>query len=107
MDKNRISIRIAGQELKIAGDESEQYMRELSGDVNARLDKIQRQYPTISTGNAVLLVCLNMADELYKLRSDYEELDSRIAQLRDMPRSAAPSAPVKRPFEARQKTPTV
>ena len=46
-------------------------------------------------------------DELKKLRFDYEQLDSRIAQLREMPRSAAPAAPVKRPFEARQKTPTV
>jgi cell division protein ZapA len=107
MEKNRISIRIAGQELRLAGDESEQYMRELASDVNVRVDQIQRQYPTLSTGNAVLLVCLNMADELNKLRSDYEELDSRIAQLRDMPRSTAPAAPVKRPFEARQKTPTV
>ena len=107
MEKNRVAVRVAGQEFKLAGDESEQYMRELANEVNSRIDKMQRQYPTLSTGNAVLLVCLNMADELTKLRSDYEELDSRIAQLRDMPRSAAPAAPVKRPFEARQKTPTV
>ncbi len=107
MEKNRVAIKIAGQEFRLSGDESEQYMRELANEVNSRIDKMQRQYPTLSTGNAVLLVCLNMADELAKLRSDYEELDSRIAQLRDMPRSAAPTAPVKRPFEARQKTPTV
>jgi cell division protein ZapA len=104
MEKNRVAIRVAGQEFKLAGDESEQYMRSLANDVDARIEKMQRQYPTLSTGSAVLLVCLNMADELYKLRSDYEELDSRIAQLREMPRSAAP---VKRPFEMRQKTPTV
>ncbi len=107
MEKNRVAIRVAGQEFKLAGDESEQYMREISEEVNARIDRMQRQYPTLSTANAVLLVCLNMADELKKLRSDYEQLDSRIAQLREMPRSAAPAAPVKRPFEARQKTPTV
>ncbi len=106
-NNNRVRINIAGQELRLSGDESEQYMRTLAGDINARIDKIQRQYPTLSTGNAVLLVCLNMADELHKLRSDYEELDSRIAQLREMPRCASPAAPVKRPFEARQKTPNV
>ncbi len=105
MENNRVRVNIAGQEFRLAGDESEQYMRGLAGDVNARIEKMQRQYPSLSTGNAVLLVCLNMADELHKLRSDYEEMDSRIAQLREMPRSASPAAPVKRPFEARQKTP--
>lgn len=107
MENNRVSIRIAGQELRLAGDESEQYMHGLADDINNRIDKIQREYPTLSTGNAILLVCLNMADELSKFRSDYEKLDSRIAQLREMPRSAAPAAPVKRPFENRQKTHTV
>jgi len=43
-----------------------------------------------------------MADELHKLRADYDALDQRIAQLRDMPRVAAPVSPVKRPFESRQ-----
>mgnify|MGYP001228410089 CR=1 FL=1 len=104
MDKNRAVVSVAGQEFRLSGDESEQYMRTLADDVNSRIDKIQSQYPTLSTGNAVLLACLNMADELYKLRSDYEALDERISQLREMPRAGAPAAPVKRPFETRQKT---
>lgn len=45
-----------------------------------------------------------MADELTKLRSDYEALDQRISDLREMPKRNGASAPVKRPFAAKQET---
>lgn len=106
MEKNRSVIRLAGQEFKIAGDESNTYMQELADGVNKRISEVQKQYPMLSSGNCVLLAMLNMADELHKLRDDYDALDKRIAQLRDMPRRETPAAPVKRPFESRQKTTT-
>lgn len=99
MDKTRTIITIAGQDLKITGDESEKYIRQLSDFVNGKIYEVQRLYPTLSTGTCVLLASLNMADELHKLRSDYEALDQRINQLMDMPKAGTgPSAPVKRPF---------
>ena len=72
MDNNRTIVRIAGQEFKLTGDESQQYMDSLADMVNARVDAVKRTYPMLSTGNCVLLAALNMADELTKLRSDYE-----------------------------------
>lgn len=103
MEKTRTLINIAGQELRLSGDESEQYLRELADDVNSRIFYVQRQYPTLGVNTCVLLACMNMADELAKLRADYDALDKRISQLREIPASAAP---VKRPFETRQKTNT-
>ena len=105
MDNNRTIVRIAGQEFKLTGDESQQYMDSLADMVNARVDAVKRTYPMLSTGNCVLLAALNMA-ELTKLRSDYEALDQRISDLREMPRRSSASAPVKRPFAAKQETPT-
>ncbi len=102
MEKTKTSVILAGQEFKLTGTESETYIRQLSDYVNAKIDEIQRLYPNLSTGNCVLLASLNMADELHKLRADYDALDQRINQLRDMPRTAAPASPVKRPFESRQ-----
>ena len=81
-------------------------MDSLADMVNARVDAVKRTYPMLSTGNCVLLAALNMADELTKLRSDYEALDQRISDLREMPRRSSASAPVKRPFAAKQETPT-
>ena len=102
MEKTRTSVVLAGQEFKLTGTESEEYLKQLSDYVNGKINEIQRTYPNLSTGNCVLLASLNMADELHKLRADYDALDQRIAQRRDMPRVAAPVSPVKRPFESRQ-----
>ncbi len=106
MEKNRMIIRVAGQELKLSGDESEQYMQSLADMVNNHISDVQHRYPMLSTGNSVLLAALNMADELTKLRADYEALDQRIADLREMPKRQANHGPVKRPFATKQETPT-
>lgn len=102
MENNRTVVRIAGQEFKLTGDENQQYMDSLADMVNTEVDKVKRAYPMLSTGNCVLLAALNMADELTKLRSDYEALDQRISDLREMPRKTGAQAPVKRPFAAKQ-----
>jgi hypothetical protein len=51
-----------------------------------------------------MLSALNMADELFKLRQQYAELDRRIDELRHlstpvMPQRKSAKAPVKYPFE--------
>ena len=104
MDNNRTIVRIAGMEFKLTGDESQQYMDSLAEMVNAKVDEVKRTYPMLSTCYCVLLAALNMADELTKLRSDYEALDQRISDLREMPKRSGASAPVKRPFAAKQET---
>ena len=101
MEKTRVTLNIAGQEFRLAGGESEEYMRRLAGDINGRINEIQQQYPQMSTTRCTLLAMLNMADELYKLRADYSELDKKISELREV-RASEPvraSVPVKRPFE--------
>lgn len=99
MDRTRMSVNLGGQEFKLACDDSEEYIHEIAAYVNLRIAEIQQQYPGLSSGNCVLLASLNITDELFKLREDYDALDSRISQLRDMPRAAG-AAPVKRPFES-------
>ena len=106
MEKRKTSVFLAGQEFKLTGTESEEYLSMLSDYVNSKINEVQRVYPSLSTANCVLLATLNMADELHKLRADYDALDQRITQLRDMPRETAPMSPVKRPFESRQPTGT-
>ncbi|MDO5112501.1 MAG: cell division protein ZapA [Clostridia bacterium] len=100
MEKTRTVVNLGGQDFKITCDDSEAYIKELAKFVNKKIEEIQYQYPALSTGNCVLLATLNMADELHKLREDYDALDSRISQLREMPRSGSAAAPVKRPFES-------
>lgn len=101
MDKTKVTLNIAGQEFRLAGGDSEEYMRGLSADINSRINEIQQQYPQMSTTRCTLLAMLNMTDELYKLREAYSELDKKISELREA-RSAEPARaalPIKRPFE--------
>lgn len=97
MDKTHITVEIGGQSFRLAAEESEVYVRNIAKYVNDKIEEVQRAYPNLSSGNCVLLAALNLSDELHKLREDYDALDSRISELRDMPRQ---SAPVKRPFES-------
>ncbi len=96
MEKNHVTAHIAGQDFRLSSQDSEEYVRKIANYVNEKIEEIQRAYPTLSTGNCVILAALNLSDELHKLREDYNALDSRISELRDMPRQ---SVPVKRPFE--------
>ena len=104
MEKTRTVVRVAGQELKLSAAESEDYMQMLAKYVDRKYDDVQSAYPNLSTVNCLVLASLNMADELHRLRAEYDALDSRIAQLREMPRQRAPAAPVTRPFESKQPT---
>lgn len=102
MDKTRTVVSIAGQELKLAGLESEEYIKKLAAFVNTKVDEISAMYPSLSVTNCVLLASLNMADELFKAKEDYEALDLRIKQLSTMSRNTAAQIPVKRPFDTKK-----
>ena len=100
MDKTRVTLNVAGQEFRLAGGDSEEYMRQLAVEVNARIDEIQKQYPQMSTTRCTLLAMLNMADELQKLHNQYNEVDKKISELREARAGEVrASVPVKRPFE--------
>ncbi len=94
-------ITLAGQEFRITSDTDEQYMRDLEAEVNRRVKQIQDQYPMESTSRCALLAMLNMSDEVIKLRSEYDEVVSKISELRSLrtPAEANVQPPVKRPFE--------
>ena len=100
MEKTRVTLNIAGQEFRLAAGESEEYMRDIAAQVNARIDEIQKQYPQMSTTRCTLLAMLNMADELQKLHNQYNEVDRKISELREARAGEVrASTPVKRPFE--------
>ena len=105
-ERNRVKVHIAGQQISLVGTEEEAYIESIAAYVDGKIQEIQRSAPALSTSNCTLLAAVNIADELFKLRQQYAELDQRIAELRSI---AAPApakssrsrskAPVKHPFE--------
>ncbi len=95
MDKTKLTLEIGGQTFRLSGSDSEEYMRRLATMVNRRIEDVQAQYPQLSASKCALLAMLNLEDEMQKLRAEYDSLDQKISQLRDV----RTPAPVKRPFE--------
>lgn len=106
MEKNRMTINIAGQEFRISSGTDGAYMQKLAASVNKRIKEARDQYPDQSTSRCTLLAMLKMADELASARAESAEVDRKISELRDLRSSseAQIQAPVKRPFERKKPT---
>ncbi|HWR22636.1 MAG TPA: cell division protein ZapA [Feifaniaceae bacterium] len=104
MQKTRVTVHVAGQTVHLCGTEEETYIKSVAAYVDEKVDEVQKAHPALGTSTCVMLSALNMADELFKLRQQYAELDQRIMELRNLsspallPRPGA-KAPVRHPFE--------
>ena len=103
MEKTRTTVTLAGQQFRLSATESEEYIQNIAAYVNKKIEESQAAYPGLGTSSCVLLAALDLADELQKLKEDYKALDSRIDQLRNLPKeeTVEPKRPAKRPFETK------
>ena len=104
MEKTRMTIALAGQEFRISSENDSEYVKALANQVNRRIREVRDQFPDQSTSRCALLAMLSMADEINKLRTESDEVDRKISELRNMREAGETSvkAPVKRPFERRK-----
>lgn len=69
-----VTVRIGGVEHRIRGEASREYMEHLAQHVDRQMQAIQRKTPNLTKTRAAILVCLNLADELERLKKEYQEL---------------------------------
>lgn len=69
-----VRVRIGGEEHAVRGNAPAEYIRELASIVDGNIKIVQRNNPNLTRHRVAILVALNMADELEKLRTEYEEL---------------------------------
>jgi cell division protein ZapA (FtsZ GTPase activity inhibitor) len=80
MDKTRTVVHIAGQEFKLSGFDSEEYIQKIAVYLNRKIDEVQKTYPTLSTTHAAIMAALDITDELHKLKAEYAALKKRMAR---------------------------
>jgi len=80
-EKNKVSVRIAGSEYVITGNESPEYIQKVALFVDRKLMEITRKNHLLSTSMASVLASINMADEVFRLR---EALRSNERELEDL-----------------------
>ncbi|MCR5611532.1 MAG: cell division protein ZapA [Clostridiales bacterium] len=107
MERNRISVNLAGQEFRIASVSDPEYLRSLEEDLNRRVRKAKEKYRGESASRCVLLAMLEMEDELKRLSNEVNSVDRKIEELKrvrmgEKRTESGFEAPVKRPFERKK-----
>ncbi|NPV52040.1 MAG: cell division protein ZapA [Firmicutes bacterium] len=80
--KVRVAVRILGDEYTIRGDADPEHIKRLAADIDARVRAAMEFNPKLGRSQAVILAFLNIAEELERLKSQYEELMEFIEEAR-------------------------
>ena len=76
---NRVTVTIAGQNLTLLADETEEYMKKVAAVVSDKIREADR-VPNLVGSQAAILAGVNLADELLKAQ---EQLSDLRHQLKD------------------------
>ncbi len=78
-----VEVYILGQRYNIKGDASEEHIRKLASYVDNKLKEIYTSSPNITPVKASILTALDIADELFKLKDEQEEMTKYIEEKTD------------------------
>lgn len=81
--KNRFSVKILGEELVVVGDISEKYVSKLVEYINQVGEDITRAYPRLPRRRILGLTMINIADEYFKLKENYNKDMKLCEKLKD------------------------
>ncbi len=75
-----IEVQILGQSYAIKTDEDEAYIKSLARYVDEKLKEIYSVAPNINQTKATVMAAFGIADELFKLRLEQDDLDRMIEE---------------------------
>ncbi|WP_432408680.1 cell division protein ZapA [Wukongibacter sp. M2B1] len=73
-NKNRVIVKIFGQEYTIVGDEPREFMQRVSNHVDDKMHEIAEKNKKFSTAMIAVLTSINIGDEYFKLLDEYNSL---------------------------------
>ncbi|MBQ4517412.1 MAG: cell division protein ZapA [Clostridia bacterium] len=74
MPKNKLSVKINGQEYTITSAESREYMLSIADVVDKNMKEVSHACPGLNTTMTAVLAALNLADEHVRLQREYKKL---------------------------------
>ncbi len=81
-EKNKVTVRIAGNEYVISGVESPEYIQKIALFVDRKVLEITRKNHLLSTSMASVLTSINMADEMFRLNETLKNNENELADLK-------------------------
>ncbi|OEF95618.1 cell division protein ZapA [Desulfuribacillus alkaliarsenatis] len=73
-DKNKITIEIFGQHYTLKGTASSNHMRLVAGYVDDKMNQLSESNPRLDGRKVAVLTAVNIADEYFRLKEEYDEL---------------------------------
>ena len=77
-DKNKVTVKIMDRDYTLVSDDSREHMQRVANFVDDKMRETFSSNKKLSTSMIGVLTALNIADELYKVLSEKEELEKRI-----------------------------
>ncbi|TCO73630.1 cell division protein ZapA [Marinisporobacter balticus] len=76
-NKNKVIVRIYGQEYTMVGQESREYMQKVANYVDDKMVYISKNGKVLSTAMTAVLTSLNIADEYFKIQEEKEAIKAQ------------------------------
>ncbi|NLK71625.1 MAG: cell division protein ZapA [Clostridiales bacterium] len=80
-DKTKVSVKIYGQEYKISGDAPKEYILQLANYVDGKIVEMAKTVKQYTTPMITVLAAINIADEYFKAKKKFNEIQSEINKL--------------------------
>lgn len=87
-----VKVSVAGEEVTIRSEQPAEHSRAVAQHVDESIRRIQEQSPMVDSGKAAILAALQIADELFRTRSDAERGTERLEQTMEEVRRMLPPA---------------
>lgn len=78
-----VEVYILGQRYTIKGDAPEEHIKKLAAYVDKKLKEVFNSSPNITPVKASILAALDIADELFRLKNEQEEMTKYIEEKTD------------------------
>ncbi|MCT4605603.1 MAG: cell division protein ZapA [Marinisporobacter sp.] len=102
-NKNKVIVRIYGQEYTMVGNESKEYMQRVANFVDEKMIDIARNSKKLSTAMIAVLTCLNIADEYYKINQEIENVkEEAVKPLQELEQTRSQLAAALEDFEIKE-----
>lgn len=73
-EDQKVSVQIFGELHVIRGRGSEEHILSLAEDVDRRMKEVSLKFPRLAAHQVAILVALNLADELSKLKEEQQSV---------------------------------
>lgn len=80
MSMRSVEVQILGQSYSIKTDEDEAYIKSLARYIDEKLKEIYSVAPNVNQTKATVMAAFGIADELFKLRMEQEDLNRMIRE---------------------------